>query len=308
MASDTPMGKECHPKDWTWPREPTSDAEADAMLESLDRHLADRGLLPHQRPFMALLLVSNHLWQWTGYRPTPFFPQPSDPPLMGLAQAWWAQAYGGRHDPHFDARSFALNVRGTIWRATLPVVFGQVVVVADRRWDLTPPPGVTAGGTLNAVRAIRDFTPFLAARLTDGELAAIAGAFERAWPVIDALGSAPDHPLLRMAQLDYAHSVDALVSGVAWSKARWDTAQAAEKAMKGRLARAGFPFPKGKDGHHLKQVARAFTEAFGVELPEAEIAAIDCRSGVRYGEESTTRDQAMAAHESLLALLPLVLD
>jgi hypothetical protein len=44
---------------WTWPRLPETDAEFEAMVSNLDQHLAERGIVPNNRSFMASIQSAN---------------------------------------------------------------------------------------------------------------------------------------------------------------------------------------------------------------------------------------------------------
>lgn len=288
---------------WTWPRLPETDAEFEAMVSNLDQHLAERGIVPNNRSFMASIQSANLVGAHTGMRPVPLFGDATHP-LLGRIKQWFDQVYGQRTSPHFEARCVAVNLRGTIWRIDIPVVFGSINVYADRKWGRDDPS--VRSPEINVVRCLRSFTPFYAARLTDAELGHICDTFLRGAAAIHAFDGLADHALFDAARLDYAHSVDALASGIGWDKARWDNAQTAEKVMKGLMSVAKVNFPTGADGHKLKKVAKAFSDGLGVALPEDLIETIDCRPGARYGEENATREQAMASHLALLELLPLL--
>lgn len=292
-------------KEWGWKGRPSTEAEFEAMMASLDTYLANHDVLPHQRAFAGKGAVIQMLNISVPLAGSIFGIGADDmDPTVGRISKWFDDLYGKRFNRHFDSRSFVFDLRGTLWRMRVGVVFGTVQLFLDKDWDNTG--GLPIENSLNLLHGIDDFTPGYAARLSYADFEAIGPAIDLGIPALDALDGFERHAMFEQARLDYAHSVDALVSGIAWGKAWWETAQTAEKIMKGMLDMEGQDFPKGKDGHIIPKVGGAFGKYFGVVLPTDLLQAIDCKSAVRYGDEEATRQSAFAAHLALMELLPLL--
>lgn len=281
--------------DWKWDAPPATDGEFEAMMASLDAHLARKGLLPHQRPFRAKARVASLLG----------ISAPLAGSIFGIGATdsyseiqrvgdWFRAMYGERLNPHFHARPFVMELRGTLWRMRLGIPFGSPTLFMDK--DLSNHNSILS--------CIDGFSQAFADRLGEAELDALMTDVEIGFPAIEALDGFSGSELFDIARLDYEHGVDALVSGIAWSKARWDTAQTAEKVMKGMLEVAKQPYPRGRDGHVIPTLGNLVSAHYKIVLPAELLEAIDCKPAVRYGEEEATREAAMAAHRALLQILP----
>lgn len=290
---------------WGWKTRPTNDAEFEAMMRSLDAFLAAREVLPHQRSFAGKSLVARALQIHAPLAGSIFgIGADEADPTLARVSAWFRAVYEKRFNPHFDARSFAFDLRGTLWRMSVGIALGGPQVFLDKDWSNTG--GLPMEQSRNLIHGIEDFTPAAAMRLALDEFNAIYEAVELGVPALDAMDDFTGHAMFEQARLDYAHSVDALISGIAWSKAWWETAQTAEKLMKGMLAMEKQTFPRGKQGHEIPIVGKAFGDYFGVALPTELLQAIDCKADVRYGDVEATREDAFAAHVALLKLIPIL--
>jgi hypothetical protein len=311
MLAANPGAVMLETKDWAWSKRPSSEVEFDAMLSSADEYLAQHGHLPHQRPMQAKVLVSAKLGfsaplfraSWMNLQPEPF--GPTD--LLERVDDWYKNNYGKRLLSPFPARSFAVSLRSTLWRVHLPVVFGTVNITVDT--DLSVAHG---GGSWNLLHGIDDFTQAYANRLCPEEIHTLLESSKEAFATVDFLNELPSSgsasALAQQARLDYEHSVDALLSGFAWSKARWETAQCAEKVIKCLLQVHGHDFPKGRDGHDIPKLGALLEEVLVVRVDPRHWHAVHCEPKVRYGEEPVTAQSAYNAHRALLHVLASLSD
>lgn len=294
--------------DWVWTSQPATEPEFEAMMASLDTHLASCGVLPHQRAFAAQRLVARTLGMTFSIPPPPrrcLHTFDADDAIHWVSD-WFKAIYGKRLNPHFEARSVAVEIRGTLWRMRLPIIYGAMQWFFDPDLDNKGISlAVRAPATGNVLTLIEDFTPALAQRLSHDEIKEIGASLLLGFEGVDALEFFKEHVLFDQARLDYAHSVDALISGIAWNKARWETAQAAEKIIKGLLKLAGKAYPtQGKDAHNISHLGGLAADQLGVAIPKAILESIDCKPAVRYGEDEATKAQALGAHQAFLELLP----
>lgn len=290
--------------DWAWSQRPISDAMFDNMISSADEHLAHCGLPPFQRVMRAQLLIAKQLGlvasiprpRRTGPTTTPF----DDADLLDRVNEWYEANYGKRMRAPFLAHSFAVDLRGTLWRVRLPEVFGTITVYVDP--ELSRGRGMGAG--FNVLAAIENFTSAYAIRLRAAEVQYVLDVSKIAFGAVVFLGGLRDNTFGEQAGLDFEHSVDALMTGFSWSKARWETAQCAEKVMKAVLVRKGCErVPKGRDGHDIPALGRLMEREADISLDAGDLAAIHCDPSVRYGEQSVSQDAAYTAHQALLRVL-----
>lgn len=296
-------------EDWNWRERPTSDAEYDDMISSADEHLAHCGFPPFQRVMRAEWLIARRLGlvgsvprrRRSGPTTTPF----DDADLLDRVSEWYEGNYGRRMYAPFLAHSFAIDLRGTLWRVRLPEVFGTITVFVDP--DLSRGRGM--GGGFNVLAAIEHFTPAYATRLRADEVQRVLDVSKVAFTAITFLGGLHGDTLGNQAGLDFEHSVDALMTGFSWSKARWETAQCAEKVMKAVLVRKGCQrVPKGSNGHDIPSLGRLLEREAGVSLDATDLGVIHCDPKVRYGEQAVSPEAAYSAHQALLRLLKTLSD
>src|SRR5690348_7099974 len=150
---------------WSWSDWPTNDAEYDEMVSSVDEHLARCGFPPFQRVMRAEWLIAKRLDLCTSV-PRPRRTVPTKEPfggtdLLDRVREWYDANYGRRMYAPLLSRSFAVDLRGTLWRVRLPKAYGTIVVFADP--DLRR--GRGGGGGFNVLGAIDNFTQSYANRL-----------------------------------------------------------------------------------------------------------------------------------------------
>lgn len=296
------------PSNWTWPSRPTNEDEFDAMMTSLDRHLADRGLQPFQRGMHAVPLVSNRL----GLSGHSLFPSPeqrgapfSPTDLLGRVHDWYDANYGDRMHMEMSPGSVVFPMHGTLWLLSLPRVWGSVQMFIDQ--DLTNT-GVRIGAhgqqaSLNILTSIRGMTQAHARRLQDEDFRTIMLAFQRGWSALNFLDGLTGHAFFDQARNDRKLAVISLMEGNS-HKARWDTAQCAEKVFKGLLAGAGHAYPtSGTKGHDIPFLGALVSERLGANLPEQDLVSVHCATAIRYAELPSSQEDAVSAHDALLRLL-----
>jgi HEPN domain-containing protein len=128
-----------------------------------------------------------------------------------------------------------------------------------------------------------------------------------AYLAIEVLNGLSQHVFFEQARMDYEHSVDALMSGFSWSKARWETAQCVEKVLKGLLATAGHEYPnKGGAGHDIPRLGEIVSDKLGLALGPDLLKKIHCEPKVRYGEQGVSPAEAFSAHAALLGVMVLI--
>lgn len=302
---------------WNWPCRPGNQAEFDRMMDSVDKHLAACGIAPYQRGLRASRLIAMAL-QWdlmpimsnAVSRGAPF----SQSDLGVRIQEWYRDNYGERNKVTFSPGSVVLNLDGSLWRINYPLIMGTVELFisrnlsdgdADNAIARTPPRS-------NVLRSVKDLPQRRADRLTDFQLFFIWNFWHAGYRAIETLNALRDHDLFEQARGDYRLAVDTLLDGRPLNSVRWNTAQCAEKIIKGLLARAGQPYPKGgPNAHDISHLGQLLREHLAIEIPLSLLRTITCPAAVRYGEIKVDLNEAWTAHRSLvdmlLALAPHVL-
>lgn len=279
------------------------------MMSSLDQHLAGQGLQPAQRSLPATLSVSNAL----GLGGTAFIGAgivrgerfgPTD--LLLRVADWYRENYGSRNKIDWSPGAVAICLRGSLWRLNLPLIFGKAKMFMSR--DLSDGETGNAIGRsvprCNILHLIDGLTQTYASRLSDHELDVVWQAFVVGHAATQCLTELDGDHLFDQARGDYRLSVDSLLDGRTLSKARWDTAQCAEKIFKGLLRREGHTFPtSGSKGHDISHLGELVGKHLGLSLTTSSLLAIHCSPTVRYGDMNVDLNEAYTSHRELLSML-----
>lgn len=279
-------------------------------MVSLDRHLANLGLSPAQRPLNAALVVSAKLELsgtpiigGSGNRGEPF--SPTD--LLARVHDWYRDSYGDKVKLDLSPGSIVVSLHGNLWEMKMPKIWGAVQLFVNQDLSTQGKRLSTKGSppaSHNILSSVQGLTQAYASRLKKDELPFLAGKFINGYQAVECLDDLKGHDLFQEVRGDYRHSVDALLTARELGKARWDTAQCAEKVLKGLLARAGHKFPtSGAKGHDISHLGDLVSEKLGIALPPTDLNAVNCTAAVRYGETKSSIEDALSAHESLVRLL-----
>lgn len=174
--------------------------------------------------------------------------------------------------------------------------------ILTRQW--LPSPSIGPGpSTCNIVQLIDGLTAAKAKLLSDVALDAIGSAFKIVLPAASTLEST-DHPLMSIAQGDVEAAVNGLMArGGRFGEAKWASLQAAEKVLKAAIDRSG---GKYSFTHALSGLCKSLADT-GLHFDaDKQVAAIQCKPGIRYEEESCTRNEALAAHRASLELVNIL--
>lgn len=294
---------------WSWPERPTNEVEFDHMMDAVDKHLASLGIPPSQRGLRASRLVAIalqlELMPIIGYavnRGEPFSQTDLGPRVLD----WYSNNYGERNKVNFSPGSVVLNLDGTLWRISYPLIFGTVEFFISRDLNEGATDNVVArtAPRSNILRSVKDFTQQRANRLTDFQLLFIWNFWLAGYRAIETLEALHGHELFDQARGDYRSAVDTLMDGHPLNSVRWNTAQCAEKIIKGLLASAGKTYPKGgSNAHDISHLGQLLRDNLSLEIPSPLLSTITCSPSVRYGEMNVDTNEAWTAHRSLIDML-----
>ncbi len=296
--------------EWLWDIRPATVEEYDRMMTSLDRHLAGLKIDPAQRPLSGVLVVSSTLGLsgtpilgGSGDRGVPFSPRD----LLARVHDWYEENYGEKTKIDFSPGSIVVSMHDNLWEMKMPKVWGSVQLFISPDLSNKGNRIATKDSPLvqhNILCSVQGMTQAYAKRLSNDDMRLLVQKFITGSEAVVCLDDLKGHDLFNEARGDYRHSVDALLTGHELSKARWDTAQCAEKVLKGLLSRDGHRYPTfGAQGHDIQHLGSLTKEKLGIELPAAELAMAYCSPAVRYGQDKNTIERALAAHNALVQLL-----
>jgi hypothetical protein len=292
---------------FSWPHQPTTEAEFEKLMRAIDFDLNSRGFRPAQRP----LTVGRLLWEAFGWGGNAFPPkdlalQPGFEGQILLAKAyrWYDLVYADQLNLDSSMGYAPVRLGNAIWKVRFGVAYGRLHLFLDRNLGN---PGKTLGvegrpATRNMLCAIDHLPQGLADRLTEAELRSYGEFYAWAFDALIWREQLPRMDLLNVARGDYdASTQDTL--GRRYGQARWGAQQATEKTIKGLLKVVGTAFPTGADGHRLLRLGELLSKACGITIPADLLNVATCSAGIRYGEQPSTEEQALSANHAFLGIL-----
>jgi HEPN domain-containing protein len=284
-----------------------SDREFEQALREIDEELKQDGVPPHGRSLNALMKFGNRFNLSMPFNK----PQLGMPPEVALNWLyserifhWFDNVYGERNkfDPS-AGRKVAVLANGDIWEIRLPLIWGEFIPVVEKKLSPPRPMLSTVVREYNVCNSIAGITDVRLQQFTENDTDEVYGYFIVGMDVCQALDRFRDsHPLFTEAQSDLATAVTMLTAQIPnHGQSRYASMQFTEKFMKGLINIIGIGNPNQR--HNVRNLLRELGKAIpGLSL-EHLIDDIDCPASVRYGEVSSTRAQAYAAHKASLLLV-----
>lgn len=286
-------------------RPPKQGPQFEELMAEIDSKLTNEGVAIPSRPMLAVREVS--------IRYDLNMPLGGDvvcmPPdlrknaaLSEAIKQWYEDNYGDRLKVNLCPGQTVVLLDGDLYTLRIPSIFGSVKFVLTRQWLHAP--GISRGPAIcNITQLVNEMPPAKAARLTDVALDSIGNAFETALPAAYTLEST-GHTLMRIARGDVEVAVDCMMARDGrYGESKWASLQAAEKVLKAAIDLTGLKF---KFTHGLAELCETLTGTGLAFDATAQVAAIQCKPGIRYGEEHCSRDEALAAHRASLELVNIL--
>lgn len=286
-----------------------STDEFEKAVEAIDQELKAEGVPPHARAFHAVRKFGQRFQLSMPFtRPIPGAPNDlfENWPYSEAIFQWFAETYGERNkiDPS-DGRKVAVLADGDLWELRLPLVWGSIVPTVERRLTEPGPNFSRTPPQHNISNNITNITGKRLEKFTDNDVNEVYGQFVVGLDVCNAIDRFRDSsPLFTEAQHDLSTAVAMLVAqSPSYGQSRWASQQFAEKYLKGIAKVIGI---KPAYNHNLMALHDKLAEKIvGMNFREL-IGQVECKPAVRYGEQTSTRAEAYAAHKSSLLLVRVV--
>ncbi len=283
------------------PDVPTNGPAFEAMMRAIDSKLANDGKRIDDRALLAVRDVSlKYMISISldgGSRLPPDLAVYA--PLGEAIHRWYQENYGERLMIDPCPGQVVVPIDADLYLLRVPRLFGEVTFVAVREFLDTPK--IARGPvTQNIVQLLDGMTPARASRLSDGTLRKLSAIFEPVLLSFYTLEST-NHELMYIARGDVATAVAKLMDrSDRYGESKWASLQAAEKVLKAAISLHGQSF---KFTHGLKQLNNT-AKAAGIDIGDSAIFdLIQCKPGIRYGEEPCSRNEALLAHHASLDLV-----
>lgn len=286
-------------------RPPEQGPQFEAMMAQIDFKLTNEAVDIPSRTMLAVREVSMKydLSMPLGGDPARLPPDLRENAVLSEAiNQWYKDNYGDRLKENPCPGQMVMLLDGDLYVLRVPRIFGSVNFVLTRQW-LTNLNISRGPATCNITQLVDNMTPAKAARLSDSALNMIGTTFETAVPAAYTLEST-DHNLMFIARGDVEVAINSLMArGDRSGESKWASLQAAEKVLKAAIDLSGTKF---KFTHGLAELCQTLSDAGLTFDASAQVAAIQCKAGIRYGEEPCTRDEALAAHHGSLELVNIL--
>lgn len=284
---------------------PAESMAFEALMAQVDQQLVANGVDIPSRPIFAMMEVSKKFKIQLRGGPRTEHSTPQEIEEIAYAEAihqWYERNYKALLNESPGPLRTALLVDGDLYSLRIPWQIGRVEYLSTRQWLQNP--GISGSPvTINVVQFLDGITPARAQRLSDKALKEVWWAFNTAFPAAYTL-TTTDHKLMFIARGDVESAVSNLMAmEKRYGEARWASLQAAEKIIKSAIDLRGAEF---KQTHDLTELSKQLSST-GLEFDaEAQLAALQCWPGIRYGEETSTLEQALIAHQSSLELVNII--
>lgn len=277
-------------------------------MAAIDRALNDEGLKPFQRPLhIGLKLWDAFGWEGLAFPPKEIADQPGfdGDVLMAKAYRWYEETYGDKLKGDFAYGFVPTRLGNALWRVRFGLIYSSVQLFVDRNLKNQ---GVQlgsrgAGASLNVLCAVERLPQGLVDRLPDKALREYFEFYCLMYTNLQWRESLPHTDLLSMARADYDESTASVLGG-RYGQARWAAQQAVEKTLKGILTIAGTQYPTGGiNGHNLRFIGSLLETRHAITINPAILDLAVCSAKVRYAEEPSSEEQALAANHAVLCVL-----
>lgn len=283
------------------------------LVITIDKDLSESGIPIYKRPLLASYEILNTLsldskvsvfdFTGTGYSDSP------RQKLMKSINDWYELTYGERVKVHPGPGSYVIEIAGEDWEVIFPSCFGQNSFAIDDNLVREERIVLTEDGKkipeVNILWHVNNLTSSVASSLSPKEKNRILHDYMFGLNAVQSLRDLTNVPLMEQAKNDYDVAVDNLFRKYPdYNNSKWASLQFSEKTMKSKLSMLEINFRRT---HNLGELARTLAEN-GIVVSSILIERVQCSAGVRYGEVTVTKKEAILAVKSALAIFQTVFD
>jgi len=277
-----------------------------SYMEEIDNELSKEDCPFHERPLHAFTKLADRVDKHGKFMMLPDTQVSEDDysndALCSQVHRWYESKYGDRIKMHPGPGSGIILIKNEPWEVIYPLCFGQVSFAINSdlrrqdRWALNDKGEKIP--QINILWHVVDITPEIATSLSKEEKLALLKDYMFGLNVVQSLKRC-NGPYMDQAKNDYDTAVYNIFNKYPnYNNSKWASLQLAEKTMKSKLELSGVDFRYSHDLSYLS----GMIEAVGIRIENYLIQNIQCEAGVRYGEISVTRIEAVTAVRSALIL------
>lgn len=282
-----------------------------SYMEDIDTELSKEDCPFHERPLHAFTKLADRVDKHGKFMMLPDTQISKDDysndALYSQVNKWYKSIYGDRIKIHPGPGSGILLIKNEPWEVIYPLCLGQISLTVNSdirrqdRWALN-----NKGEKIpeaNILWDVVDITPEIASSLNEKDKLALLQDYMFGLNAVQSLRRCKNAPYMDQAKNDYDAAVHNIFNKYPnYNNSKWASLQFAEKTMKSKLKLSCVEF---KRDHILSDLAKKL-EDIGIKIDDFMIKNIQCTAGVRYGEISVTRMDAVTAVRSALTLFSTV--
>ncbi|MFT4794674.1 MAG: hypothetical protein ACJAW4_000897 [Paracoccaceae bacterium] len=279
------------------------------ILREIDQLLKESGVPPQGRSLRAVIEFGK---RFKISIPISAVPPGADIELVKNSAytkqiyAWFSELYGERGKTDFSAQAkVAVFADGDIWELPIPLIFGTAIIYSSGELRHTQGNVISRGPVhVNACSALSHITEARLSHFTDTDLAEVYNLFCVGIDVRRAFDCfRKEHQKFIEAEDDMKTAVmHQTAQRPNYGQSRWSSLQMCEKFMKAMIEVIGDTNAKGA-GHNLAKLQDRLSKSIDFLSIDRLLLDIQCESAVRYGEISSSREEAYKAHKSSLLLV-----
>lgn len=281
----------------------TNQVDINKIFEKIDAKLAAENVPVDLRLDVAFGEVSDYFGICLPVRSSA--PLPSNEAGNQIAawlENWYQSMYGQQKTKRFVLGEFSVKIRNDLWLYSIPEYSGKCSFFVNK--DLYDK---GESYEANVLRMCIEMQQSYINRLTDAEVKYIFKTFNfsRESFEIYSCWSVLELPMYHAATADYENAKVQLHNyNPHYGQARWSYLQCFEKIIKSWLKKTGKTDSELRDiGHSLEESIKKFNQLYSSKISLDLARKIQCSASVRYDEEESNKEQALAAEKAVLQLI-----
>lgn len=263
-------------------------------MNAIDEDLTNNSILMHQRPSRAFTILAKKVCPNSTFilsiNKNIAVDDFSPSSLYTQVNRWYTEKYGDLIKIHMGPGKYVLMIKGEPWEVEYPKYFGTYAVSISN---------TIKKGSDNILCQVKKITPKIASELTDAEKQSILNEYMFGLNALELLSHSFKLPYMEQAKNDYDMAIENIFhKSPNYNNSKWSSLQFAEKTIKSKLEANNISF---KHIHILSDLSSGLS-TLGMNLSIQKINNIQCNAQVRYESNTVTRNEAILAIQSALAL------
>lgn len=227
-------------------------------------------------------------------------------PLSRKVMDWFSTRYGDKIMVDFAQGQLAISIRGDLYKMYFPFFAGTIQVICDPRFWMSERGMQIAKDkndplpVVNVLNCIEELTEKYALTLSLDEQRELFRLFQFGGAAFQEIGRIKGVAFIEEARGDIEASISHLLeSPPRYGLSKWSSLQAVEKFIKGYITQKSATPPFSHDLQALATLAASF----GLPVVSSiKLRQVQCPAGVRYGQVSVTKQEALEAHHVAIAI------